>query len=617
MKEPKISDYALIGNSRAAALVSAYGSIDWCCLPEFDSPSIFTALLDRIKGGYFSISPSETYKSAQKYVNDTNVVETCFITAEGEVRLTDAFMVMTEEEKSNSLFPDHEILRAVEGVEGVVKMKMEFAPTLFFGKKLPFLKDKKKLGIHFYWNGDLFALLSTLPEQIIITDDTRAIAEFTVTPGERILFSLSHSSQSPAILTELQNTGWKRMANTIEFWRNWIRKCKYRGLYYEQVKRSALALKLLTHAPSGAIIAAPTSSLPEKIGNDRNWDYRYCWLRDASFTTRVLINLGFYEEVHAYMNWILHATQLTRPELKVVYSVYGHARLKEKILDWLPGYRGSSPVRVGNDADDQFQLDVYGEVLDAIYMYAPFVTKFDRDTTKFIIGLGNVICALWKDPDNGIWEIRSSRAHHTHSKVMCWVGLDRLIKLCEKYHWKDAPLKKFKDTANSLYKEIEQFGYNHELNCYTRELMGNTLDASALTFSLVNYLNPSDIRMVSTTEKIYRQLSKNNMVYRYKEIDDGMTGEEGSFGICNFWLAENLARSGRLEKAIEVFEATLKCASPAGLLSEEIDPESGELIGNYPQGFTHIGLVNAALAIDEQYRKKQVPVPQEPQPLKI
>lgn len=601
MDEQKISDYALIGNSRSAALVGKNGSIDWCCLPEFDSPGIFSALLDSHKGGHFTIAPEGSFTSCQQYLLHTNVVETVFTCSEGKARLLDAFTAMTEEEKEHTLFPDHEILRIAEGVSGTVKLKLEYMPRTFYGQRVPLLKDYGKLGIHFVYREHVFVLLATLPPaQIKMADGGKAVAEFNIKAGERIIFSMSSSSQCPAVLPELRETGMERMQNTARFWKNWVARCTYEGPYTEQVKRSVLALKLLTHAPTGAIIAAPTSSLPESIGGGRNWDYRYCWLRDASFTTRVLVSLGYEDEVHAYMNWILHATQLTRPRLQVVYSVFGHTKLGEKILDWLAGYRQSRPVRTGNQANGQFQLDVYGEVLDAIYTYAALVKKFDRVTTKFIVGLGEVICKIWDQPDNGIWEIRSPGVHHTHSKVMAWAGLDRLVKLTEKYKWKNVPLQKFKDTASHILTKVEQSGYSNDLKSYTGELNGATLDASALTFPLVGYAASSSGRMASTTERIYESLSKNNLVYRYTQKDDGLKGKEGSFGICNFWLAENFARAGKLENAITVFEAMLKHASPAGLFSEEIDPESGELLGNYPQGFTHIGLINAAITIKEE-----------------
>lgn len=606
-EEPQLSDYALIGNSCAAALVSKYGSIDWCCLPEFHSPSLFAALLDRKNGGYFSIRPIQENISAQDYLHETNVVETHFTTSQGQVKILDAFTAMNEQDKIHSLFPDHEILRVVEGVSGRVGMRLDYCPKIFYGKYDPGLKNYKKLGIQILWKENIFILLSTLnAEEIKVDNDgSRASAEFYVQPGEKVIFSLSYSSQSPAVLPELEQTAPKRLDNTINYWRDWIAKCKYTGVYHEYVKRSALTLKLLAHAPSGSIIAAPTSSLPEKIGGERNWDYRYCWLRDASFTIRVLVDLGFEDEAHAYMNWILHATQLTQPKLQVVYSVYGHSNLKEeKTIDWLSGYRNSRPVRIGNKADVQFQLDVYGEVLDAYYTYAPLVKEFDRASRKFIVGLGNVICKLWNEPDNGIWEIRSSGVHHTHSKVMAWVGLDRLIKLCNKYNWKEASQENFKDTLTLIRNEVEQSGYNSQLKSYTRELRGSNLDASLLILPLVGYCDYTSPRMISTIELTRERLSNQNLIYRYQNINDGLEGDEGSFVVCNFWLAENLAQSGRVDEGIKVFETTLKHASLTGLLSEQIDPGSHELLGNYPQGFSHIGLINAAISINSVLQRK-------------
>jgi GH15 family glucan-1,4-alpha-glucosidase len=606
-REPKLSEYALIGNSCSAALVSRHGSIDWCCLPEFDSPSIFASLLDRKKGGHFSLTPESEYSSTQKYLDNTNVAETSFETSTGSVTLTDAFVAMHEEEKASSLQPDQEILRMIEGKSGRVMMKLEYSPALFYGRDFPSLHDRGNLGIQLSWKENILILLTTLPPASINveSDGKNAIAHFWITEGEKIFFSLSYSNRSPAVLPELQETGWHRMQKTIRYWRDWIGHCTYSGMYREAVQRSALALKLLAHAPSGAIIAAPTTSLPEEIGGEKNWDYRFCWLRDASFTTNVLVKLGFHEEVHAYMNWILHATQLTRPELQVVYSVYGHARLREKTAEWLAGYRNSKPVRIGNQAADQFQLDVYGEVLDAAYAYAPLIAKFDSQSKRFIIGLGKTICKIWNQPDNGIWEIRSSKLHHTHSKVMAWVGLDRLLKLCSKYEWKEGRWKTFSDTLTKIRNEIEEHGFNRQLDSYTRTRDGDDVDASLLALSMTGYCGYDSPRMISTLQRIRERLSQGNFIYRYRENDGEAQPSEGSFAICNFWLARNLAGAGKVDEAIKIFEATLACASPTGLLSEEIDPETGELLGNYPQGFTHIGLISAAISISEAMKTKE------------
>jgi GH15 family glucan-1,4-alpha-glucosidase len=600
----KLRDYALIGNCRTAALVSKRGSIDWCCFPEFHSPAIFSGLLDGKKGGFFSIAPVQEFHSFQKYIDDTVVVETTFETNDGEIKLNDAFVVMREDQKKLSLFADHEILRIAQCTFGTVQMKMEFEPTIFYGSKAANLFNNKNLGIKFTWKENSFILQSTLNAEQIQVNANKATAYFVLEKGESVIFSLSCSSQSPAIIPELSVTACDRFIRTLDYWKTWAGYSTYNGIYKKEVCRSALTLKLLAHAPSGAIIAAPTTSLPEAPGSERNWDYRYCWLRDASFTVRVLIKLGYEEEAHAYMNWILHATKLTQPELQVLYSVYGQAKLKEKKIDWLEGFRNSKPVRIGNGAHNQFQLDVYGEVLDAFYSYSKLIKDFDSESRRFIIGLGEIICKKWNEPDNGIWEVRSSAAHHTHSKVMAWVGLDRLIKLCKKYKWKKAPVEKFEEIRKGIQDQIESFGFNSQLNSYTQAFNESSLDASSLVFSLVDYCPANSKNMVSTVQCIFEKISKNGFIYRYHRKDDGIEGQEGAFGICNFWMVENLAKQGKTDDAILLFQNMLKCASDTGLFSEELDPESLELLGNYPQGFTHIGLINAAFSINEALKEK-------------
>lgn len=598
-----LTQYSIIGNCRTAALVSRQGSIDWCCFPDFHSPAIFSALLDRVKGGCFSITPLEDYASSQQYIPDTNVLETVFTTDSGRVKLIDAFVATTEEHKTLALFPDHEILRILEGSAGVVRLKMEFAPSVFYGKSPGCLQDNGKLGVRFFWKECSFHLVTTLPAESIKVMRNKAETCFEIKKGERFLFSMSCCTQSPAIVPELQHSGLARLWRTIAYWKDWIGQCTYQGVYEREVRRSVLALKLLTYAPSGAVIAAPTTSLPEEMGGVRNWDYRYCWLRDASFTVRVLLRLGFEQEAHAYMNWILQATQLTRPKLQVVYSVFGRARLKEYPLDWLEGYGHSRPVRVGNGASSQHQLDVYGEVLDAYYTYSRVIDEFDHSSRKFMLGLGEVLCSLWSQPDSGIWELRTAPAQHTHSKVMAWVGLDRLSRLARRYQWKKAPVGEWEYVKATIRKEVEAKGFNSEVGAYTRELDGGVPDASTLVFPLVGYCAATAPRMISTVKVIRQCLSRNKLVYRYRTGDDGLQGREGCFGICSFWLSENLARTGQLREALQVFDAVLACASPTGLLAEEIDPLTGALLGNYPQGFTHIGLINAALSLNEAAQK--------------
>ena len=595
----RISDYGLIGNCRSAALVSKYGSIDWCCIPEFHSPAIFSAILDTERGGTFSLHPAGKFSASQKYLSHTNVLETTFETEEGVVRITDFFVAMEERDKLAELFPDHEILRIVEGLSGSMKMKLDYRPTMYYGKRRAKLKNYKKLGLHFYDRENICVLQCTLPELTPDHANETAEATFEIKEGDREIFSLSCSTQHPAILPEIATTASKRLRQTVEYWRNWAAKCKYDGMYKEEVLRSALALKLMTHAPSGAIVAAPSCSLPEDTGGVRNWDYRYCWLRDASFTVRALIKLGYYEEAHAYMSWVLHATRLTRPRLQVMYNVFGLAELKEKKLPWLDGYKGSRPVRTGNAAHSQFQLDVYGEVLDAVNTYAKIVDNFDDATRRFIIGLGKTICETWKEKDDGIWEIRSARVHHTHSKVMAWVGLDRLIRLCKKYGWEDAPLGYFEQTKQHIANAVEANGYKEEVQSYVNDFEHNDPGTALLTLSLVGYCDPNSARMLSTIELVVDKLCRNGFVYRYLGTDDGLPGNEGAFIVGNFWLIENFAKTGRIDEAIKLFDHTIQSAPATMLLSEEIDPATMEWLGNYPQAFSHIGLINAALSINE------------------
>jgi GH15 family glucan-1,4-alpha-glucosidase len=605
MNNANIADHVLIGNCRAAALVSKYGSINWCCMPEFHSPATFAALLDNEKGGFFLIQPTGQFRSFQSYATGTNVAEVLFETDEGSVKLIDCFVAMEEHEKQAELFPDHEILRMVECISGSMRLRYEYVPRSFYGKYAVRLKDYKRLGIHFTYRENVFVFQTTVTE-VNISDNTEKISgEFQISKDERVIFSMSCSTQYPAIIPEIKTTAAKRVEDTIGYWRNWINKCRYDGVFADWVLRSALTLKLLTHAPSGAIVAAPTTSLPESLGGVRNWDYRFCWLRDASFTVRALIKLGYYEEAHAYMSWILHATRLTQPKLQVVYNVFGNAGVNEKDCDWLKGYKHSRPVRIGNNAHRQFQLDVYGEVLDAVYAYSKIIDNFDRGTRKFIIGLGKTICKHWNEPDNGIWEIRSSAKQHTHSKVMAWVGLDRLIRLSEKYGWKDVPKDLFRQTKEKIGKAVEELGFNRDLNTYVSDFDGSAADAVLLTFPLVNYCSAGAPEMTGTVRHLRTILPEHGFMYRYLNSDDGLPGKEGAFIVANFWLIENLAKMGQTDEAIDLFNMTVASASPHGLLSEEIDPVTKEWLGNFPQGFSHIGLINAALSIDEAVSEKQ------------
>lgn len=604
----KISDHGLIGNCRTSALVSKTGDIAWCCLPRFDSPSIFASILDDQVGGKFSLTPLNQHNATQEYLDDTNVLKTTFISEEGQSDLIDCFTVTTEEEKRRILLPQHEILRLLRGTSGAMKFRLHFEPRPHYGKKAVSISMLGKSVIRCDYGSETLFLQTTIPFQdITITKiDNRAYvtADFHLDAGTEFQFSLTYSTVAPAIIPSLQEAQ-KRYHSTIDFWKRWISQCTFEGLYKDQVKRSVLALKLLAFAPSGAIIAAPTTSLPERAGGVRNWDYRYCWLRDASFTVRSFLATGFVEEARAYIYWLLHTTHLTKPMVKVLYDLYGESKIPEEELPWLSGYLHSRPVRVGNAADLQFQLDVYGEVLNAIYYFAPSSKEFDKITRDFVINMGKIVCELWHRPDEGIWEVRSEKVHHTHSKALAWVALDRVTKLADLYGW-EAPVEKFKMVADKIKEEIERYGYNETINSYTRAFDRPEIDASSLVLPLVGYCEADSKRMENTINTIIKELSHDGLIYRYRSVDDGLPGKEGAFSLCNFWMVQALARAGRIEEAKEWFENMLTQSNSLGLMSEEIEPATGDFLGNYPQAFSHTGLINAAITLTHEMNQRGV-----------
>jgi GH15 family glucan-1,4-alpha-glucosidase len=594
---PPIGQYAVIGDCRAAGLVSQDGSLDWLCLPRFDSPSIFAALLDAEAGGRFRIRPAGAFRSERRYLPDTNVLETTFRAEGGSFVLRDLLPVASEAEKRSALFSEHQVLRELEGLAGEVAVEVLYDPRPDYGRRHPRLEWRGALGLWCQSGSAAAILRSELPLQL--ADDGRSAGGvYRLRAGERRYLAFAYSREAPATVPPLGETARQHLEQSVRWWRQWAGRCAYRGPYRAAVVRSALALKLMTYAPSGAVVAAPTTSLPERVGGVRNWDYRYCWLRDASFTMRALFDLGYAEEATAFLDWMLHATRLTRPELQVLYDVFGEADLRERELTHLEGYAGSRPVRIGNGAHDQLQLDVYGEVADAIARFAGRGGRFSRDTIRLIDNLGHTVCKRWRQPDEGIWEGRSGRFHHTHSKVLCWVALDRLVQLHES-GCLDVCVDEFRTARDAIRAAIEARGYDERLGSYTQTFGGDELDASLLTLPLYGYLTGTEPRMRSTWRRILEHLGRGPLVYRYQTVDDGLPEGEGTFGIACFWAVECLARGGELERATSSFEQLLEYANDVGLYAEEIDADTGEALGNFPQAFTHVGLINAALTLAE------------------
>jgi GH15 family glucan-1,4-alpha-glucosidase len=591
-----ISDYGLIGDCRSAALVSRDGSLDWLCFPRFDSPSIFGALLDAHTGGRFRIQPTSEFRSTRRYVPDTNILETTFRTAAGAVALRDLMPVATEDQKRSALTPDHQVLREVEGLAGEVDMEVLYEPRPDYGRLRPEIEERGLLGLWCEANGAAIVLHSELPV-VVSTDGLGARGVARVRAGERKYVSLTYGEEAPLVIPPLGNAARATVERSARWWRDWVGRCTYHGPYRDVVVRSALVLKLMAYAPSGALVAAPTTSLPEQLGGVRNWDYRYCWLRDASLTLRALFALGYNAEAESFMQWMLHATRLTWPELQVVYDVFGEANLPEQELRHLDGYAGSQPVRIGNDAHGQLQLDVYGEVIDAVSRFARRGGHFDRDTVKLLDGLGHTVCKRWREPDEGIWEGRAGRFHHTHSKVLCWVALDRLIQMHDAGQLR-VSVDQFREQRDAIRTDIEAHGYNERLGSYTRTFGGTEMDASLLLLPQYGYVDGRHPRMRSTCRRIYDTLARGSLLYRYETgTQDGLPPGEGAFGICSFWGVECLARGGDVDGARRAFEELLGHANDLGLLAEEIDPSSGAALGNFPQAFTHIGLINAALIL--------------------
>jgi GH15 family glucan-1,4-alpha-glucosidase len=598
---PSIEEYALIGNGRSVALVSRAASIDWLCWPRFDSPAIFGALLDDAAGRW-RIAPRGSFQSSRRYLGHTNVLQTTFSTATGVARVTDFMPVSSEAYKQSALVPDHEIARIIECDRGRVELDLIFAPRPNYARTVARIREAGRLGIRVELRPGFLSLRTDIPLEP--PRDGVVSGRTTLHAGETQYCSLTYADDGPAIVPPLG--AWTRDAvrRSIVWWEDWIARATYDGPGREAVLRSALVLKLLGYAPSGAIVAAATTSLPERVGGDLNWDYRFCWLRDASLTVRALLGLGFTEEAEAFVSWLLHATRLTRPALGILYDVYGRIPAPEQNLAHLAGYRGSVPVRINNDAAAQFQLDVYGEVIDAVAHIVDRGGTLDRSTQRMLRAFGAYICRHWRQPDEGIWEPRSGRRHHTHSRVLCWTALDRLLELHEKGFLGGAAVEALRTERESIRVDVETRAWNAELGAYTAQLDGDQVDASLLRLPWYGFEEAASERMRNTYRRVRERLGAGNgLLYRYR---DGESPGEGAFGICGFWAAEYLALGGgSVREAEDLFLHLVGYANDVGLFAEEIDPDTGGALGNFPQAFTHIGLINAALSLARRRRARQ------------
>lgn len=588
---PEIQDYGIIGNCRSAALVSKYGSIDWLCWPRFDKPSIFGALLDRERGGHWRISPVGEARIERRYSPNSNVLETRFSTTSGTAILTDVMPGTTRTSHENVLLPDQEILRRITCVAGELEIEIECKPMADYGKTEVQIRKFGNLGLRFSVGRGVYFLRSSGPMTIA---DGAARARVPMRAGESLRFSFSYSEQAPAVLPLVDASLDERIDHSTKAWQQWSSHAVYDGEDRAIVVRSALALKLLSYAPTGAIIAAATTSLPELIGGDLNWDYRYCWLRDASFTIRTLLELDYWDEAEDFLDWLLHATRLTQPKLRILYSLYGDKAAAERELTYLSGYRGSKPVRVGNAARDQLQLDVYGEVIDAAAQFAFHGGYLDGEMQKALIGFGDYVSKNWDQPDEGIWEPRCGRENHTHSRLLCWTAMDRLVRLSERGMLRRGPLAKYKEISNTIRHQIEERAWNEQMQSYVSVLDGNQMDSSLLLLSWYGFAEAKSPRMQSTYRAIRKYLSTpEGLLYRFQRPKP-----EGTFAMCSFWEAEYLALGGgSLDEARQLFGRLLKYQNELGLYGEEIDAQTGAALGNFPQAFTHVGLIGAALSI--------------------
>ncbi len=581
----RIEDYALIGDCQTTALVSRNGSIDWLCLPRFDSAACFAALLGSEQNGRWAISPAQEVREVRRrYRPDTLILETEFETDSGAVTVID-FMPVRD--------GTAEVVRIVEGKRGQVPMRMDITMRFDYGSAVPWVR-RASHGLTAIAGPDMLRLVTPVALE---GRDYETVAEFTVSQGERVPFMLtwfpSHHPQP------IRRDPERLLTDTQRWWEEWVSRCKYHGEWREPVVRSLITLKALTYMPTGGIVAAPTTSLPEQLGGVRNWDYRYCWLRDATFTLYALTNAGYTEEAKAWREWLLRAAAGMPSQIQIMYGVGGERRLNEWEVPWLSGYEGAAPVRTGNAAYQQMQLDVFGEVMDALHQCRRIGLHPDSNAWELQLKLLDHVESHWSNPDSGIWESRSGPKHHTLSQVMAWVAMDRGVKAVEQFHL-PGHANRWRALRDEIHAQVCEKGFNGELGSFVQTYGSKDIDASLLLMPLVGFLPPTDPRVRGTVEAVQRELAADGFVFRYpsRRDIDGLPEGEGAFLLCSFWLADNLVLQERDEEARYIFQKVLNVASDVGLLSESYDVGAHRLVGNYPQAFSHIGLINTALNLE-------------------
>ena len=595
-----IADYGVIGDMRSVALVGINGSIDWCCLPNFDSPSVFAGILDCGKGGWWRLAPAADGQTKQMYLPNTNVLMTRFFNDEGMAETID-FMPIGREAGGQSDTDSRQIVRIAKVIRGPVRFRMECRPAFDYGRERHELRiDPDGRSATFSATDQQFLLKC---DRALQRDGEAATAEFSIEGGQQAVFVLRHrGGKAKPDLAEAPVDAEELLTETVRYWRTWAAQSRYHGRWRETVTRSALALKLLTFLPSGAIVAAPTTSLPEEIGGERNWDYRYTWVRDAAFTVYSLVRLGYTEEAAAFaffMQARAKEEESIEGPLNVMYRIDGRHDLPESTLDHLEGYRGSRPVRIGNGASGHLQLDVYGELMDALYLYDKYGTPLSYDMWTQVERMLDWLTKNWEQPDQSIWEVRGGRQKFTYSKLQCWVAFDRGVRLARKRSFPtegDA----WRMERNRIYNAIMREGWNEQEGAFTQSFGGTAVDASLLMMPLMLFVSPEDPRMLATIARVRKDLAADALVRRYdpgKGAEDGLAGSEGYFSVCSFWLVEAMARAGYAEEAQLLFEKLLSYGNHLGLFSEEVSAK-GQLLGNYPQALTHLGLISAAFNLD-------------------